>query len=226
MPQFQELHDIIVPWNFLLLYGHYWSFGLPFVHFFITLLNLQVLLIRFQVFLLHLPQLLYLGYNQSWIPKDFRLLYPQFLKSFHSGNTSLIFSYVISCFKFTLIAKGMWDPSGVIKSIPIPFPYWFMALSKYIFHVSNSTSKMSSSWKSSLPSSPSIGFLAQKFNMTLLLIVFLATYFKSNFVNKINHLDNLPLKVGSSKIYFNGSNGWWWLLNKSKKKGVTTHTSP
>ena len=31
-------------------------------------------------------------------------------------------------------AKGMWDPLGVIKSTPIPFPYWFIAPSKYIFH--------------------------------------------------------------------------------------------
>ena len=64
---------------------------------------------------------------------------------------------------------------------------------------------MSSSRKSYLPFSPSIGFLAQKFDTMLHLIVFVATYFKSNSVNKINHLDNLPLKAGFSKRYFNGS---------------------
>jgi len=69
----------------------------------------------------------------------------------------------------------------------------------------NSTSKMSSFGKSSLPSSPSIGFSAQKFDTILPLIVFLATYFKSNFANKVNHLENLPLKASFSKRYFNGS---------------------
>ena len=107
--------------------------------------------------------------------------------------------------KFNLIAKGIWDPSGVTKSISIPFPYWLTAPSKYIFHVLNLTSKLSSSGKSSLPSSPSIGFSTQKSNTTPPLIVFLATYFKSNYANKINHLDNLPLKAGFSKRYFNGS---------------------
>ena len=107
--------------------------------------------------------------------------------------------------KFNLIAKGMWDPSGVIKSIPIPFPYWFVALSNYIFHVPNSTLKMSLSKNSSLPSSLFIGFLAQKADMTLPLIALLATYFKSNSASKVNHLDNLPLKVRFSKRYFNGS---------------------
>ena len=107
--------------------------------------------------------------------------------------------------KFYLIAKGMWDPSGVIESIPISFLYWFTALSKYIFHVPNSTSNMSSSEKSSLPSFPFIGFSAQKSYTTLPLIIFLAIYYKSNSANKINHLDNLPFKVGFSKRYFNGS---------------------
>ena len=50
-----------------------------------------------------------------------------------------------------------------------------------------------------------MGFSAQKFDMTLPLIVFLATYFKSNSFNKINHLDNLPLKSGFSNKYFKGS---------------------
>ena len=54
------------------------------------------------MFLLHLPQLLCLGYNQSGISKDFSLPYLQFSKSFHSGSTSLIFSHVISCLKVQL----------------------------------------------------------------------------------------------------------------------------
>ena len=75
---------------------------------------------------------------------------------------------------------------------------------KVHFHALNSTPKMSSFGKSS-PSSPSIGFLTQKSDTIFPLLVFLATYFKSNYASKINHLDNLPLKVGFSKRYFNGS---------------------
>ena len=41
--------------------------------------------------------------------------------------------------------------------------------------------------------------------MMLPLMVFLATYFKSNFANRINHLDSLPLNAGLSNKYFNGS---------------------
>ena len=52
---------------------------------------------------------------------------------------------------------------------------------------------------------PSIGFSAQKSDMILPLIVFLATYFRSNSTNRINHLDSLPLKVVFSNKYFNGS---------------------
>ena len=43
-----------------------------------------------------------------------------------------------------------------------------------------------------------MGFSAQKSDTALPLIVFLAIYFKSNFANRINHLDNLPLKAGFS----------------------------
>ena len=50
-----------------------------------------------------------------------------------------------------------------------------------------------------------MGFFAQKSDTTLPLIVFLATYFKSNSADKINHLDNLPLKAGFLKRYFNES---------------------
>ena len=103
------------------------------------------------------------------------------------------------------MAKGTKDPSGVSKSTPIPFPYWFITSSKYIFYVPSSISKMSSSGKSSLPLSPSIGFSAQKSDSALPFMVFLAIYFKSNSSNRINHLHNLPLKVGFSNRYFNGS---------------------
>ena len=67
------------------------------------------------------------------------------------------------------------------------------------------SSKMSSSGKSSFPSSPSIGFSAQKLDTVLPLIIFLATYFKSNSANRINHLYSLPLKAGFSNKYFNGA---------------------
>ena len=107
--------------------------------------------------------------------------------------------------KFNLIAKGKWDPLRVIRSTYIPFLYSFTAPSKYIFHALSSMSKMSSFEKSSLPYSPSTGFSTQKSNMTLPLIVFLAIYFKLNSTNRINHLDSLPLKVGFSNNYFNGS---------------------
>ena len=50
-----------------------------------------------------------------------------------------------------------------------------------------------------------MGFSAQKSDTALHLMVFLATYFKSNSTNRINYLDNLPLKVGFSNKYFNGS---------------------
>ena len=42
------------------------------------------------------------------------------------------------------------------------------------------------------------GILGTKSDTALPLIVFLAIYFKSNFANRINHLDNLPLKAGFS----------------------------
>ena len=64
---------------------------------------------------------------------------------------------------------------------------------------------MPSSGKSSLSPSPFIGFSAQKSDVMLPLKVFLATYFKSNSTNRINYLDNLPLKSGFSNRYFNGS---------------------
>ena len=48
-------------------------------------------------------------------------------------------------------------------------------------------------------------YISTKSNNALPLIVFLATYFKSNSANRINHLDNLPLKAGFSNRYFNGS---------------------
>ena len=99
----------------------------------------------------------------------------------------------------------MLDSLGLIKSTSIPFPYWFMAPSKYIFHACSSISKISSSRKSSLPSSP-FGFSAQKSDTILPLMVFLATYFKSNSSSRINHLDSFPLKAGFSNKYFNGSN--------------------
>ena len=41
--------------------------------------------------------------------------------------------------------------------------------------------------------------------MILLLMVFLATYFKLNSTNRINYLDNLPPKADFLKKYFNGS---------------------
>ena len=107
--------------------------------------------------------------------------------------------------KFSLTATGIWDHSGVIKSTPIPFPYWFTAPSKYIFHAPNSISKISSFRKSSLPSSPSTGFSAQKSDTILPLIVLLATHFKSNSARRINYLDSVPLKASFSNKYFNGS---------------------
>ena len=105
--------------------------------------------------------------------------------------------------KFNLTAKGMWDPSRVIKSTPILFPYWFIAPSKYVFHAPSLMSKMSLSRKSSLPSSPSTEFSTQKSDTILPLIAFLTIYFKSNSTNKFNHLDSLPLKTGFSNKYFN-----------------------
>ena len=107
--------------------------------------------------------------------------------------------------KFNLTTKGMWDPSRVIKSTPIPFLYWFITPSKYISHALSSISKISSSEKSSLPSSPSMGFSTQKSNTILPLMVFLATYFKLNSTSRINHINSLPLKAGFSSNYFNGS---------------------
>ena len=107
--------------------------------------------------------------------------------------------------KFNLITKGTWDPSGGDQKYSYPIPYWLTAPSKYNFHALNSISKISSSGKSSFPSSHTMGFLAQKFDTTLLLIIFLATYFKSNSANNIDHLNNLSLKAGFSKRYFNGS---------------------
>ena len=50
-----------------------------------------------------------------------------------------------------------------------------------------------------------MGFSAKKSNITLPLIVFLATYFKLNSANRINHVDNLPFKADFSNRYFNGS---------------------
>ena len=79
-----------------------------------------------------------------------------------------------------------------------------MAPSKYIFHAPSSISKISTSRKAYLPSSPSTGFLAQKSDTILSLMVFLVTYFKLNSTSRINHLDSLPLKVGFSNKYFNG----------------------
>ena len=107
--------------------------------------------------------------------------------------------------KFNLMAKGMWDPSKAIKSTPIPFLYWFTARSKYIFDAPSLMSKISSSGKSFFPFSLSMGFSAQKSYTTLPLMVILAIYFKSNFANRINHLDNLPLRAGFSNRNFNGS---------------------
>ena len=52
---------------------------------------------------------------------------------------------------------------------------------------------------------PLYGILGTKSDVTLPLIVFLATYFKSNSTNKISHLNNLPLKASFSKRYFSGS---------------------
>ena len=94
---------------------------------------------------------------------------------------------------------------GSDQEYSYPIPYWFTASSKYIFHALSSIPKISSSGKSSLPSSPSTGFLAQKSNMMLPLIVFLSTYFRSNLANRINYLDSLPLNAGFSNKYFNGS---------------------
>ena len=45
----------------------------------------------------------------------------------------------------------------MIKSMPIPFPYWFTSPSKYIFHALSLMSKMTSFGKSSLPYSLSMG---------------------------------------------------------------------
>ena len=118
---------------------------------------------------------------------------------------SFIFYHVISHLKVHLTAKDTWDPSGVTKSTPIPFPYWFTAPSKYIFHAPSSIPQISSSRKSSFPSSPFMGFSAQKTNTALPLIVFLFTYLKSNSDNRINHLNNHPLKASFSNRYFNGS---------------------
>ena len=164
-----------------------------------------MLLIRLQVFLLHLPQLLCLSYNQSWISKDFSLFYPQFRRASILVIQASYSTILLVALKFNLIAKGMWDPSGVIMNTPIPLPYQFTAPLKNIFHAPSSMSKISLSRKSSLPSSPSTGFSTQKFDTTLPLIVFLTAYFKSNYTNKINHLDILSLKAGYSNRYFNRS---------------------
>ena len=50
-----------------------------------------------------------------------------------------------------------------------------------------------------------LGFVWDGFRCKPDTLGFLAIYFKSNSANKINHLDNLPFKVGFSKRYFNGS---------------------
>ena len=112
---------------------------------------------------LHFPQPLCLRNNQSRISKNLSLFHPQFLESFHFGDTSLIFCHVIDCLEVQLNYRRYVRS---FKSTPFPFPYWFTAPSKYIFHAPSSMSKISSSRKSSLPSSPSTGFLAQKSDNT------------------------------------------------------------
>ena len=119
-----------------------------------------------------------------------------------------ILCHVVGCLKVQLNSHGMCDPSRIIKNTPIPFPYRFTAPSKYIFHASSSMFNISSFGKSSLPPSHSTGFSAQKFDMALPLIVFLAAYSKSNLANRISHLDNLLIKVGFSNKYFRGYFGY------------------
>ena len=128
--------------------------------------------------------------------KTFAYFTPNFWRASIPTIQASYFAMLLVALKFNLTAKGMWEPSGVIKSFPIPFPYWFTAPSKHIFHSPSSMSKISSSKKYSLPSFPFIGFLTQKSDMALPLMVFLANYFKSNSTNRINHLDSLPLKEG------------------------------
>ena len=81
-----------------------------------------------------------------------------------------------------------------------PFLYWFMAPLKYIF---NTLVRCPKYRHLENPLFHHLVLLGSwhKSNIVLPLIFFWDTYYKSNSVNRINHLDNLPFKAGFSNSY-------------------------
>src|SRR2546425_243064 len=98
------------------------------------------------------------------------------------------------------------SPLGVSNTTPAPAPYLLADPSKNSFQTSSSiTAKCSSGKANSHSSVSSTGFSAKKSATTRPFTVFFVTNSMSNSDNRINHLDNLPAKVGVLYKYCIGS---------------------